>query len=356
MSSLSEIHRTHHVNINYNNTPLDFSKVIREVPDSHAWSRVDLNGFSSSTVKSFDVVGTIVPVIDLADSNVVKLVKNACETWGAFQVINHGISTRLLEDVESECWRLFSLPTQHKLKVLRSPGEVSGYGLPQISPFFSKIMWHEGFTIIGSPKEHAYKLWPDGSTQFCDIIEEYQKGMKKLAEHLLSLMLKSLGISREEVDWAKATEINGAQTTLQLNSYPACPDPDRALGLVPHTDTSLLTILYQSSTSGLQIFRDGVGWVTLPPEPGALIVNVGDFLHILSNARFASALHRVIVNNARHRLSNAYFYAPPINAQITPFAKLIDGNHAPQYRSVSCSEYMGLKAKHLDKALSFIHL
>ncbi|KAF9612834.1 hypothetical protein IFM89_004244 [Coptis chinensis] len=325
ISSVTEIYppvNLHHI------APLDFS-LVREVPDSHAWPQL---GSYSSGVE-------MVPVIDLNDTNVVKLVGQACETWGVFNITNHGISNCLLEEVESESRRLFSLPSQQKLKVLRSPDGITGYGLPRISPFFSKIMWHEGFTIRGN------------------VLEEYQKEMKKLAERLLSVMVGALGIAREDVNWANplGDEVNGAQTTLQLNSYPACPEPDRAMGMVPHTDTSLFTILCQSSTSGLQIFRDEVGWLTLPPQTGALTVNVGDLLHILSNARFPSVLHRAIVNNTHHRISTAFFYAPPISAQISPSSRLID-HQAPKYRSMSCGEYIGIKAKHLEKALSLVRL
>ena len=74
--------------------------------------------------------------------------------------------------------------------------------------------------------------------------------MKNLAEKLMWLMLKSLGITEEDINWSS---LGGA--AIQLNSYPVCPDPDRAMGLAEHTDSSLLTILYQNNTTGLQIFR-----------------------------------------------------------------------------------------------------
>ncbi|KAF8393303.1 hypothetical protein HHK36_021544 [Tetracentron sinense] len=347
MNSLSEAYTDHPVHPRHI-IPLNFESV-RKVPDSHAWPLAD--DYPNGDLFN----GESIPVIDLEDPNVVKLVGHACETWGVFQIKNHGLPLRLIEDLESEGRHLFSLPAEQKLKALRSPDGGSGYGLARISPFFSKFMWHEGFTIMGSPVHHASLLWPHDYTHFCDVIEEYQEGMKELAERVMQLMLNSLSITREDVKWVGSTNgFDGATTALQLNSYPACPDPNQAMGLAAHTDTSLFTILYQSNTSGLQIFRDGIGWVTVPPVAGALIVNVGDLFHILSNARFPAVLHRVVVNQSYHRLSVAYFYSPPTNTQVSPFSKLVDPGHTPCYRSLTWKEYIAIKAEHLDKALSLV--
>ncbi|XP_076889449.1 gibberellin 3-beta-dioxygenase 1-like [Bidens hawaiensis] len=214
-------------------------------------------------------------------------------------------------------------------------------------------MWSEGFTIIGSPYEHARKLWPSYYSKFCDVTEEYKNEMNKFAQRLMLLMLGSLGVTKDDVKWAS---IQGTSPALQLNSYPACPDPDRAMGLADHTDSTLLTILHQNNTSGLQAHKEGTGWVTVRPIHHALVVNVGDLFHILSNGLYISVLHRAMVNRTQHRLSVAYLYGPPSNIQISPLPKLTDKVHPPLYRPVTWSEYLGAKAKHFNKALSSVRL
>ena len=170
-------------------------------------------------------------------------------------------------------------------------------------------------------------------------------------------MLGSLGISKADIKWAGPKgNFKGASAALQINSYPACPDPDRAMGLAAHTDSTLLTILHQNSTSGLQVLREGTGWVTVPPVHGALVVNVGDLLHILSNGLYPSVLHRAVVNRTRHRLSIAYLYGPPSSVQISPLARLVGPGQPPLYRPVTWSEYLGTKAKYFDKALSSVRV
>lgn len=186
-----------------------------------------------------------------------------------------------------------------------------------------------------------------------DVIDEYQEKMKELAHQILLLILKSLDISEEDImtSWAASTyESNGA---LQLNSYPCCPNPNRAIGLAPHTDSLLLTILNQThDSSALQIFRDGVGWIPVAPVRDALVVNVGDLLHILSNGKFPSVYHQVIVSEKQHRISVAYFYGPKTDSQVAPLSKA----EVPIYRSLSVKEFISIKAKHLDKALSFVRI
>lgn len=199
-------------------------------------------------------------------------------------------------------------------------------------------------------------------------MENYQKQMKGLAEKLTQMMLGLLGINSCDEEEKKKKWVIGNSSSnnnpncgaVQLNFYPRCPEPNRAMGLAPHTDTSLFTILHQSQTKGLQIFKEGKGWVPIHPPPnnnnnnntnsyGTLLVHTGDLLHILSNARFQCALHRVTVNNTRHRYSVAYFYCPPLDCVVSPL-----DNIAPRFRAVTVKEYIGIKAKNFGDALSLI--
>ena len=102
-----------------------------------------------------------IPVIDLMDLNVTEFIIQACETWGFFQLISHGIPQKLVEDVESEAHRLFALPIEQKLKELRtSTFPSSGYGNPPWQLSLPRKLWHEGFTIMGSPVDQARMFWP----------------------------------------------------------------------------------------------------------------------------------------------------------------------------------------------------
>lgn len=72
-----------------------------------------------------------IPLIDLAaaavnSSYLVSWIADACQNWGFFQVINHGVppeSRRKIEDAER---KFFALPLEEKKKVRRD--EVNPYG------------------------------------------------------------------------------------------------------------------------------------------------------------------------------------------------------------------------------------
>ena len=191
-------------------------------------------------------------------------------------------------------------------------------------------------------------------------MEEIQRQLNNLSEKVTGVILESLEVSDEE----KKRFIKSNNKTLQMNRYPCCPDPDRALGFVQHKDTSIITFLHQiqeeartrneiqiqDQTSGLQIFKEGIGWVPVHPDPDAFVVNVGDILEILSNGRFHSVLHRVTVSGTAHRYSYAYFHRPSPETLLAPF------DSPPRFRTLTLREFDALKAKDLVNAMASISI
>ncbi|MCE3216343.1 gibberellin 3-beta-dioxygenase [Datura stramonium] len=247
--------------------------------------------------------------------------------------------------------RLFSLPLQQKLKAARSPDGIAGYGVARISSFFSKLMWSEGFTIFGSPLEHARQLWPHDYNLFCDVIQEYENEMEKLAGRLMCLMLGSLGITKDDdVKWANGPR--GGCSALQLNSYPACPDPDRASGLAAY---GFYHINHPSPKQHKWLMlREGNGWVMSSPLCGVGYQRRRPSTHTVKRV-VLPVFYIGAVNRTRHRLSVAYLYVVVAVKKFHPL-ELVDQRNPPMYRPVTWSEYLGTKAKHFDKALSSVQL
>lgn len=100
--------------------------------------------------------------------------------------------------------------------------------------------------------------------------------MKNLGMAILAQMAKALEVKTEEI-----TEIfeDGFQS-MRMNYYPPCPQPDKVIGLTPHSDASGITILLQvNEVEGLQIKKDGK-WVSIKPLPNAFVINIGDSLEV----------------------------------------------------------------------------
>lgn len=151
-STLSDVFISHPIHIPLSNLP-DFTS-LRHLPDSYTWTPKDDLLFSASSSDES------LPFIDLSDPHVATRVGHACTTWGAFQITNHGVPSRLLDDIEFLTGSLFRLPVHRKLKAARREDGISGYGVARIASFFNKQMWSEGFTVIGSPLDDFHKLWP----------------------------------------------------------------------------------------------------------------------------------------------------------------------------------------------------
>ncbi|KAH0457692.1 hypothetical protein IEQ34_013007 [Dendrobium chrysotoxum] len=327
------------------------------VPETHAWP--------SSYLHDHPIAGdrrASIPVIDISEPDAASIVGGACRSWGVFYATSHGIPADLLHQVESHARRLFSLPLHRKLQTAPRDGSLSGYGRPPLSSFFPKLMWSEGFTLAGHDQlAVTSELCPFDSFSFCEVMEAYRKEMKKLAGKLMRLMLLSLGLDEEEMGQVgPLKELSQAAEVIQLNSYPTCPEPERAIGMAAHTDSAFLTVLHQSDgAGGLQVLRDqdepgSARWVDVPPRPDTLVVNVGDLFHILSNGRFKNVRHRAVVSRADHRISAAYFIGPPAHIKVGSISKLVDMRLGPIYRPVTWPEYLGIRTRLFDKALDSV--
>lgn len=158
MPSLDEAFKDHPVHP-HDHSHLDFGS-LTEVPDSHLWSPLPEATYSPNNHSD-------VPLIDLAGGYFSDDLIDACETWGMFYVKNHGVPMQLIDAVESQARRFFELPVKEKVRVARAPDGVAGYGAARISSFFSKLLWSEGFTIVGTSQvQHARQLWPQDYFQF----------------------------------------------------------------------------------------------------------------------------------------------------------------------------------------------
>ncbi|KAL0815260.1 hypothetical protein Bca101_071704 [Brassica carinata] len=119
---------------------------------------------------------------------------------------------------------------------------------------------------------------------------------------------------------------------LRLNKYHPCVFGSQVFGLVPHTDTSFITILAQDQIGGLEL-KKNEQWIGVKPCSEALTVNIGDMFQALSNGVYQSVRHRVITPANVERLSIAFFVCPYQETEIE-----CSGN-PKKYRRFSFREY-----------------
>ncbi|GFP94695.1 gibberellin 2-beta-dioxygenase 8 [Phtheirospermum japonicum] len=136
-------------------------------------------------------------------------------------------------------------------------------------------------------------------------MEHFAVTVSELAQTLADILAEEMGRS---TSFFKETCLPNS-CYLRLNRYPACPMHDQMLGIIPHTDSSFLTVLHQDGIGGLQLVKNGK-WIAVKPNPDTLIINIGDLFQAWSNDLYKSVEHRVVANPRNERFSTAYFFCP----------------------------------------------
>ncbi|XP_029127764.1 gibberellin 2-beta-dioxygenase 8 isoform X2 [Cajanus cajan] len=223
------------------------------------------------------------PVIDLsrleASDEVAReecksQIARASQEWGFFQVVRHGISTEIFSRLRYEQEKVFKQPFEKKIKEHKFLNFSAGsyrWGTPSAT-CIRQLSWSEAFhipltDILGSTRSNSLS-WT---------IEQFATTVSRLAQTLADILAEKMG--------HKSTffKENCLPNTcyLRLNRYPPCPIAFGIHGLMPHTDSDFLTILYQDQVGGLQLVKDSK-WIAVKPNPDALIINIGDLFQLVN--------------------------------------------------------------------------
>ncbi|CAN1283323.1 Protein SRG1 [Linum perenne] len=242
----------------------------------------------------------------------------ACKDWGFFQLVNHGVSDSLLERVKAEITKWFSIPMEEKKKFWQRAGDMEGYGQAFVVSEKQKLDWGDMFYVTTLPthlrRPHLFPMLP---LPLRDTLEEYSAALKILAMKILNQMAKALRM--DEKDMKVLFEEEGWQQ-FRMNYYPP------------------ILLQVTADTQGLQVKKDGY-WVPVTPLAGALIVNVGDILEIVSNGVYRSIEHRATVNSEKERISVGTFLSPRLDGEIGPAPSLVTPNSPAQFRRISVPDY-----------------
>ncbi|WOL15126.1 gibberellin 2-beta-dioxygenase 8 [Canna indica] len=250
----------------------------------------------------------------------------AASEWGFFQVVNHGISNKLLARLRAEQVKMFRQPFKMKAnkRFLDFSEDSYRWGTPTATSL-KQLSWSEAYHI---PLSSANRAAGARASSARYVIEEISEAMSQLADELVDTLAQGLGCDGRYIKESCARNM----CYLRLNRYPPCPIPGKVFGLVPHTDSDFITILCQDRVKGLQLKKGG-RWITVKPNPNTLIINIGDLFQAWSNGIYRSVEHRVMPNPHQERFSVAYFVCPCKET-------MIESNAEPAiYRKFSFGEY-----------------
>ncbi|KAI9116333.1 hypothetical protein K1719_012500 [Acacia pycnantha] len=288
------------------------------------------------------------PPIDLSKlhgpqhDQVVAEIAGAAHTLGFFQVVNHGVPLELLEALKSAAHKFFSTPPEEK-KAAACQTHVK-YGTSFAPEKEQALEWKDYVSMSYTTDEDALQYWPC----LCKgVALEYLKLSTKMAREIVGILMENLGA---KVDEKKIEGLVGYKM-VNMNYYPECPNPELTVGVGRHSDMGTLTILLQDDIGGLYVKLEQDikykyasaskgDWIEIPPIPGALVINIGDALQIMSNGRYRSGEHRVRAAREQSRVSVPVFTMPNPTEKIGPLPEVVEKDGKAGYREIVFQDYM----------------
>ncbi|GFZ05484.1 hypothetical protein Acr_17g0010560 [Actinidia rufa] len=331
---------------------------------------------------------------------VAKKVREACETWGCFVVEYDKIPIELQEELFETTKDMFDLPEETKLKYKKATPKDGGYVVS--NPF---IPLYESFGVYGEDEVRAFEklMWPRGKPGFCEVQISITAKMLELNLLLLRMIFESIGVGDFYDSKAMDDNIVGR---LRAHKYKLPKENQDPIGLKPHVDKTILTILCQNSVQGLEILTKQGNWIPINIPRGALVVIVGDALEVgycllqfcgnysvnvvriitvvfgllicrwfyygnympsaerggdevgvegedaqrgvaieaWTNGRLHPPKHRVVMSGDKERYSCGFFAIPKDGVTIEAPPELVDNDYPLRYRPFVYSEYL---AKHI---------
>ena len=225
-----------------------------------------------------------IPTIDLFEFNPTHLpsirstIAQACTDYGAFHVTNHGVPTELLRQIKTAGLTFFNESSiDDKLTYSCDPHSFAsqGYGSRMLLSDENDTVvldWRDYFDHHTLPlSRRDPSRWPHFPENYRETVASYSDEMKGLAQKLMGLISESLGLRGSYIEEA----VGELYQNITISYYPPCPQPDLTLGLQPHSDMGVITLLIQDDVGGLEVLKDDQ-WITVDPLSDAILVILAD--------------------------------------------------------------------------------
>ncbi|KAL4596044.1 hypothetical protein ACB092_12G135600 [Castanea dentata] len=291
--------------------------------------QVDSNGSSINADGSFSGADDPIPVIDYSmltsddhnqRSKTMQDLQNACLEYGSFMVINHGMSDSLISRVYEALAKFFDLNEEEKKEYeSNDPMDRIRWGKRD-----SDLVSSEFIKMAVHPTFHC----PTKPAGLTEVLQECIKRLREVGIQLLRGMSKTLGF--EECYIEKRMKLESGCDFITPNDYPLRPYSENQLGQAPHYDPGLLILLLPGLSNGLQLEHHGK-WINANPQPNSIVVSIADQIEILTNGKYKSVFHRVVLNNNVRRISLPLFIGPSLDTMVSPLPECVDEHHPPAY-------------------------
>ena len=260
-----------------------------------------------------------IPTLSLRDVESERFVQHlgaAYENYGFVIIADHGIPQPLIDRFLSLYKTFFAWSEGDKHRYhIKGSGGARGYtpfGIETAKGsehFDLKEFWHVGRELpTGHPYRHymADNVWIDEIPGFKETSLEMFETFDRTGRRLLSAIARVLKLPSDFFE----DKVQLGNSVLRVIHYPPMPpNPKESIRAGAHEDINVITLLLGAEEPGLQVLTKQGQWLGVNPQPGSMVVNVGDMLQRLTNGALRSTSHRVI-NPIRERASFARYSMP----------------------------------------------
>ncbi|KAF3440137.1 hypothetical protein FNV43_RR18415 [Rhamnella rubrinervis] len=263
-----------------------------------------------------------------------------CEDYGFFYLVNHGIPESVIERALEGISEFFNLTDEEKREYeMKDSTDRIRWGLG-FSPGDHQTVQREYLKVLPHPNFQG----PSKPPGFSEALEKYYKRDREVTLNLARAVSKTLGY--EESYLEKVFELENGTDVSAMNVYPPWFESSTPIGLPAHFDAGYLVSLVQNVNGGLQALHKGK-WINVNMPPNSIFINNGDHLEILTNGKYKSPKHRVILNNKVRRISLPTVHGPSLDKFVIPAAEFVDEFHPPAYRGMTYKDALEANGYHV---------
>lgn len=272
--------------------------------------------------------------------------------FGFVSIVNHGVDADLIARTYADAARLFALPTEVKAKY-EIPGGGGQRGYTSFGKEHAKNrkvgdlkeFWHVGRELpAGHPRRASY-----GDNPFPAELPSFKTHSLQLFGALdaaAAVMLRALADYFKLPTATFADMAHEGNSILRVIHYPPLKDLfiPGAVRAAEHEDINLITLLCESTSSGLEILTRQGEWLAVDALKGQIVVDSGDMLSRITNEVIPATTHRVVNPPSAQedvvRYSMPFFVHPYPDCLLRIFDQCVTPENPKRYPDITADEFL----------------
>ena len=252
--------------------------------------------------------------VDYHDTNAPEQFALSLQETGFGVLKNHPISWEKIQAVYAEWLKFFYSDAKFNYQASLSADSIDQNGYMPL-----EIAEKAKGATVRDIKEFYMLYFPHGRYphEIGPLTRELFNELFALGKTLLTWLEAHMPeAARQKLGQSLSSMLCMEQSQFRIIHYPGLTGDEElhAIRAAEHEDINLITLLPAATEPGLQVTGADGAWIDVFPEPGTLIVNIGDMLQEATDFFYKSTTHRVLnpagTDKTKERLSMPLFLHP----------------------------------------------